>query len=136
MLIIPGFDFPYPIIDGALEWAKQSGAVLKALFITAERIREPVSGVSTDLPEAGSPTKSSHQLIFDQLQFLRSRAESMGVAFEGEIKANPSLNTVIELCAGASAVFVNREGDNQEFMLEGLRFSKDELLSRLDELAA
>jgi hypothetical protein len=139
VIIIPGFNFPYNEIEKALEWAKEHEASLKTVFVTTEKMPEESYPFPNDLQEARpesiseNPDLTKRQLIDDQLRFLQRRAAASHIPLGGEVLADPSLSTVIKHCENADRVFVDPIEDDPEFLLEGLRFDKDDLLQRLQE---
>jgi hypothetical protein len=119
-VIINGIQFPYSLVDHAIDWAKREGGNLYALFLSdAGEVPEGyVFPSDIDLAETlnneEDAEKDTAVIIGHQMKLFSDTAKTKDISAQSESMIDPALTDVLEKASKATLLFIPAGFDETE----------------------
>jgi hypothetical protein len=133
LLVFNGIQFPFYLVDHALDWATKNNGSLQALFVHSKS--EPCEGYlfpsdidpAEDIFDKEDAEKSNENVIRSQIKLFLDMAAGKNVPAQAQELINPSLPDMEKITEPADILFVDAEYD-KAFLLAGEGFHLKALL--------
>ena len=135
LVIFNGIQFPYYLVDHAIDWSVKNDSGLHGLFVHSDK--EPPEGYgfpsdinpAEQLFDSQQARRGNENVIYSQIIVFRDMARQKGVSVQTDELINPSLKDILDLTRGASVLFVDA-AYSKSFILAATSFSFKDLISK------
>jgi len=113
LVIFNGIQFPYYVVDRAIEWGVKNDGDLLGIFIHSDQ--EPPEGYifpsdidpAENLYDKDDAEKSNVKVIHSQMILFRDLAKGKGISARAEEFVNPSPGDILEITRTADILFID-----------------------------
>ena len=135
LVIFNGIEFPYYLVDHAIQWALKNEATLHGVFIHTDK--EPPEGYvfPSDIDPAekmydkDDAEKANVNVIHSQVKLFIDMAKGKDVLATTEELTNPHLNDIIKITSSADILLID-EAFDKAYILGVTRFDLKEIKAK------
>ncbi|MBC7902806.1 MAG: hypothetical protein H7Y27_05260 [Gemmatimonadaceae bacterium] len=117
VLLFNGIHYPVKVVDQAMEWAKQNGKELTAIFLQESEEKEGY-GFPSDLDKAQELNttedinRSDDNLVENNIKMIAHAAKISNIAVTTKLLKNPAEEQLIEAIRQGTVIFVSEKIDD------------------------
>ena len=132
LLILNGIRFPFGLLNAAIDWCKQNGSALHAIFMKAEDevgegyVYPSDLEAAEDLNDTQGSENASIRVIYTQMKLLSEMAATKEIPYSAALLTEPSLEDILAETSNASILFLDG-ADEEDGLLSISTFKQSEL---------
>lgn len=132
VVLLNGIRFPFPVVEAAIQWAKENQANLHAYFIKSADIADEGYVFPSDLDEAEDlkdeqDSESNHvRVIYRNARLIKSMSSTDKVDCETTILTEPHLKEIEESLQKSAVIFIDEEFDQKGALTSNI-FDREKL---------